>query len=130
MNQNKTILIVDDEEDVLVYLSTLFEDNGFRTITAQNGVEALEIAKQEKPGLITLDITMPEQSGIKTYRYLKNDPLLQAIPVIIVTAVGEPIKSVLNEFAAFPEPEGFISKPVDQKKLITLAEDLFSKTAR
>ncbi len=127
MNQSNKILVVDDEEDVLIYLSTLFEDHGFETITAVNGIEALEIAKKELPGLITLDITMPEQSGIKTYRYLKNDLQLQDIPVIIITAIGEPIKSVLNEFAAFPEPEGFIHKPIDKQELITMAEDLFIK---
>jgi len=84
MSGNKKILVVDDEQDVLFYLSTLFEDNGFDTITAENGIEALELAKSELPDLITLDITMPEQSGIKTYRYLKNDINLQNIPVIIV----------------------------------------------
>lgn len=119
-------MVVDDEQDVLIYLSTLFEDNGFDTITAENGIEALKLAKVEFPDLITLDITMPEQSGIKTYRYLKNDQNLQHIPVIIITAVGEPIKSVMNEFAAFPEPEAFLSKPVDQKILITTASELLS----
>ncbi len=126
MSDNKTVLVVDDEQDVVLYLSTLFEDNGFATITAENGIQALDKAKSELPDLITLDITMPEQSGIKTYRYLKNDLKLQHIPVIIITAVGEPIKSVMNEFAAFPEPEGFISKPVDQKGLINLANSLLT----
>ncbi len=126
MSERKKILVVDDEQDVLIYLSALFEDNGFDTITAENGIEALNMAKSEYPNLITLDITMPEQSGIKTYRYLKNDNLLRNIPVIIITAVGEPIKSVLNEFAAFPEPDGFISKPVDKKRLIDIANELLA----
>jgi len=126
MSGKKKILVVDDEQDVLLYLSTLFEDNGFETVTAENGIEALKVAEAELPDLITLDITMPEQSGIKTYRCLKNDIRLQHIPVIIITAVGEPIKSVMNEFAAFPEPEAFLSKPVDQKGLIETANELMS----
>lgn len=126
MNDQKKVLVVDDEQDVLIYLSTLFEDNGFSTITAENGILCLEKAKSELPDLITLDITMPEQSGIKTYRYLKHEPDLLHIPVIIITAVGEPIKSVLNEFAAFPEPEAFISKPIDQKELIEIAKRLLT----
>lgn len=126
MDQGKRVLIVDDEEDVLLYLSTLFEDHGFETLTALNGIEALEKARSESPGLITLDITMPEQSGIKTYRYLKSESALKSIPVIIITAIGDPIRSVLNEFAAFPEPDGIISKPIDKKQLITMAEDLVS----
>lgn len=126
MKQKQKILVVDDEQDVLVYLSTLFEDNGYETVTAENGIEALELSKTEHPDLITLDITMPEQSGIKTYRYLKNDPQLQDIPVIIITAIGDPIKSVLNEFAAFPEPEGFVSKPIDTEELISMADNILS----
>lgn len=110
----------------MTYLSALFEDNGFDTITAENGIVALTLAKSELPDLITLDITMPEQSGIKTYRYLRHDINLQNIPVIIITAVGDPIKSVMNEFAAFPAPEAFISKPVDQKGLIAIARNLLA----
>jgi len=126
MRAKKKILVVDDEQDVLTYLSALFEDNGFDTITAENGIVALTLAKSELPDLITLDITMPEQSGIKTYRYLRHDINLQNIPVIIITAVGDPIKSVMNEFAAFPAPEAFISKPVDQKGLIAIARNLLA----
>ncbi|MCP4757797.1 MAG: response regulator [Proteobacteria bacterium] len=126
MSRKRKILVVDDEQDILLYLSTLFEDNGFDTVTAENGIQALEQAKSEMPDLITLDITMPEQSGIKTYRHLKNDVKLRNIPVIIITAVGDPIKSVLNEFAEFPHPEGFINKPIDQKELISAASDILS----
>ncbi|MBU2513709.1 response regulator [bacterium] len=126
MSIRKKVLVVDDEQDVLIYLSTLFEDNGFEAVTASDGIRALQTAKSEIPDLITLDITMPEQSGIKTYQHLKNDDQLRTIPVIIITAVGESIKSVLNEFASFPKPEGFISKPVDQKSLIALAKNLLS----
>lgn len=126
MSVKKKILIVDDEPDVLAYLSALFEDNGFETVTAKNGIEALKLAKSELPDMITLDITMPEQSGIKTYRFLKNDFQLQVIPVIVITAVGEPIKSVLNEFAAFPEPEAFISKPIDKNELISTTKRILA----
>jgi two-component system, NtrC family, nitrogen regulation response regulator NtrX len=130
MTENRKILVVDDEQDVRLYLSILLEDHGFTVVTAENGIEALQLAPVELPDLITLDITMPEQSGIKTYRYLKNDLRLQPIPVIIVTAVGDPIRSVLNEFGAFPEPEGFISKPVDQGELIALVFRLVGETHR
>ncbi len=126
MSITKTILVVDDEQDVLIYLSTLFEDNGFDTVTAKDGIEALKVAKANLPDLITLDITMPEQSGIKTYRSLKNDEKLMHIPVIIITAIGDPIKSVMNEFAAFPEPEAFINKPVNRQVLIEVAQKLLA----
>ncbi len=120
----KKVLIVDDEADVLIYLETLLQDNGFETITASDGVQALKMAENEKPDLITLDITMPEQSGIQTYRYIKSDQQLRAIPVVIITAMGESIRHVLNKLAGFPEPEGFMSKPVVQTELVELISDL------
>ena len=120
----KKILIVDDEPDVLIYLETFLEDNGFDTLSANNGITALKMAKTEKPDLITLDITMPEQSGIKTYRYIKSDQDLRAIPVVIITAMGESIKHVLNRLVGFPEPEGFMSKPIVQDKLIEMISNL------
>ncbi len=126
MNANKRILVVDDEPDVLIYISTLFEDNGFDTVTAENGIVAFELAKSEKPDLITLDITMPEQSGIKTYRYLKDEPECRNIPIVIISAVGDPVKSVMNEFADCEKPEAFFSKPIDQKALIAKVTELVS----
>lgn len=127
MNALKKILVVDDEEDVLIYFTTLFEDNGFETISALNGNKALELAKFEKPDLITLDITMPEQSGIKTYHCLKNEADLRDIPVVIITAMGESINNIMGELNGLPPPEGFMSKPIDQKKLIEMASNLTAK---
>ncbi len=124
LDGQKKILIVDDEPDVLIYLETLLEDNGFSTLTANNGTTALEIAEKERPDLITLDITMPEQSGIKTYRYIKSNHNLRPIPVVIITAMGESIKHVLNRLSGFPEPEGFMSKPIVQDELVEMISNL------
>ncbi|NQU63169.1 MAG: response regulator [SAR324 cluster bacterium] len=118
------VLIVDDEEDVLVYLSALFEEHGFETITAVDGKNALIVAKAEKPHIITLDVTMPEQSGIKTYRILKNDDELKDIPVIFVTAIGDSADVIKEQLDGFPEPEGFIGKPIEHDRLIELARNL------
>jgi len=126
MNKKKTVLIVDDEEDVLVYLSTLFEDNGFETRIAENGVIALEIARSKKIDLITLDVTMPEQSGIKTYCHLKTEQTLKDIPVIFITAVGEPIENVMSKLSVFPKPESLMSKPIDRKALISVANEILA----
>lgn len=122
----KKVLIVDDEEDVLIYLSALFIEHGFETVTADGGKNALAVAKAEMPHLITLDITMPEQSGIRTYRILKNDDELKGIPVIFVTAIGDSIEVIIEQLEEYPEPEGFIGKPIDHGKLIQLARDLVS----
>jgi len=120
----KTILIVDDEVDILTFLSALFEDHGYQTIQAANGVEAIALAKSQKPDLITLDMTMPEQSGVKTLRELKGDPQMQKIPVIVVTGIGESMQTFMNKVSRFPQPEGFLTKPIDQAALLALVAKL------
>lgn len=127
MSEKKKILVVDDERDVLTYLTALLEDNGYETITAEDGKKGFDIAKAEKPDLITLDITMPDQSGVRTYRYYKEDDALKGIPVIIITAVGDSMRSFLKKLAGFPEPEGFMNKPIDEKELLEMISDLLAK---
>ena len=127
MSEKKKILIVDDEQDVLTYLTALFQDNGYETITAKDGIEGFDLAKTAKPDLITLDITMPDQSGVRTYRYYKGNGELKDIPVIIVTAIGDSMRSFLKKLAGFPEPEGFMNKPIDEKKLLKMVADLLNK---
>lgn len=126
----KKVLIVDDEQDVLVYFSTLFEDHGFQAVSAENGILALELAKSFKPDLITLDITMPEQSGITTYQYLKRDSDLQHIPVIIITAIGESISDVVHQLSDFPEEKICITKPIDIQELMDTASKLTSSDTK
>jgi len=127
MNEKKKILVVDDEPDVLVYLTTLFEDNGYETISAEDGEQCLEVAKSEKPDLITLDLIMPKQSGVRSYRYLKKDPDLKDIPVIIITAMGESMEDYLHKLKGFPDPDGFSNKPIDSKELIEMTAGILSK---
>ncbi len=81
----KVVLVVDDEEDIRNYLSMALEDAGFTVLTASDGFEALEIARKERPDLISLDLVMPKRSGAKFYQDLQRDPQLAKIPVILVT---------------------------------------------
>ena len=127
MSEKKKILVVEDEQDVLTYLTALFQDNGYDTVTAVDGVEAFERARTEKPDLISLDIAMPDQSGLRTYRQYKKDDELKDIPVIIITALGDSIRSFIKRLGGFPEPEGFMAKPIDKEKLLKMVADLLSK---
>ncbi len=116
----KRILIVEDEPHVAMYLETLLQDHGYETEIAANGREAWERARKKRPDLVSLDITMPEESGIRFYRRLKEDPDLADVPVIVVTAVTgyggdpEPFKNFLDTRRQVPPPEGFFSKPIDR----------------
>lgn len=126
MSEKKKILVVDDEPDMLDYLTTLFQDNGYETVSAGNGIQCLEMAKSEKPDLITLDFVMPEQSGVRAYRYLNKDPALKAIPVIIITGMDESMEDYLHKLKGFPDPEGFMNKPIEPEKLLKMIADIFS----
>lgn len=127
MGEEKKILVVEDEQDLLTFYSIFFKDNGYETVTAKDGLECMEKAKSEKPDLITLDITMPRQSGVKTFRQLKEDPELKAIPVIIITAVGDDMKGFLENRRQVPEPEGFMSKPIDRDELLKMIQKLIGE---
>ncbi|MEW5734989.1 MAG: response regulator [Thermodesulfobacteriota bacterium] len=127
MTPKKKILVVDDEKDVLSYLTALFEDAGYATLTAETGSQCMEKAKAEKPDLITLDITMPEQSGVRAYRKLREDAELAKIPVIIVTAIGEEMEMFLAKLKGFAKPDGFMNKPIVPDELIAMAKKVLSR---
>jgi len=114
----KKVLVIDDEEDVVTYLSTLLEDNGYTVITARDGEEALRKVRSERPDAVTLDITMPEKSGVRFYREVKEDDELKNIPVIIVTGVSNYFERFITSRKQVPPPEGYIQKPVDKQEML------------
>ena len=120
----KKILVIDDEPDIVTYLVTLLENNGFRTITASNGKEGLEKVKEGKPDLITLDISMPEKSGVKFFREIQADPDTSKIPVIIITGVSHGFENFIKTRKQVKPPDGFISKPIDKKDLLKQVRNL------
>lgn len=124
VEERKRVLIVDDEKDVVTYLKAWFEDHGFNTSTAEDGVEAMASISEDRPALITLDMSMPEKSGVRVYREIKEEPSFKDIPVIIITGIGEPMRSFLGRTRQVPEPDGFISKPIELNELATLVKQL------
>jgi CheY-like chemotaxis protein len=128
----KKILVLDDEPNVVAYLETLLQDNGYATVSAANGLEGMEKVWGEKPDLITLDISMPEESGIRFYRDLKEDPELAGIPVVIVTGVTgygykpEDFQKFISSRKQVPPPDGFVPKPIEREELLKRVNDLLS----
>lgn len=114
----KTILVIDDEPDTVTFLTALLEDNGYRVISAPDGEKGLEATRAERPDLISLDITMPQKSGVKFYRELKSDADLGSIPVVMVTGVADDFKQFISGRKQVPPPDGYISKPIDVKALL------------
>jgi DNA-binding response OmpR family regulator len=124
MENKKKILIIDDEEDVVTYLSAFFTDNGFDTISAINGKEGFEKAKSEKPDIITLDVSMPEESGVKALRDLQNNESTKNTPIIMVTGVSIDMKRFIETRRQVHPPEGYFEKPIDREALLKKIKEL------
>lgn len=124
METKKKILIIDDEEDVITYLSTFFTDNGFDTIYAMNGKDGFEKAIIEKPDIITLDVSMPEESGVKALRDLQSHETTKNTPIIMVTGVSTDMKRFIESRKQVHPPEGYFEKPIDREALLKKIKEL------
>ena len=110
------LVVVDDEPDQLEFLATVFEDNGATVFRASNGDEALEVARREKPDLLTLDLEMPGRNAGEVFEIMRTDPDLEAIKVCIVTGHPE-LRRLIYDRTVRP-PEGYLDKPVDERRLL------------
>jgi DNA-binding response OmpR family regulator len=124
MADAKKILIVDDEQHELVWLTAFFGDNGYDTVTAEDGEEGFQKAKSEGIDLITLDITMDKQSGVKMFRNLQKSPETEAIPVIMITGIAREFKSFIERTKQVENPAGYFDKPVDRDELLKKVKEL------
>lgn len=123
-DERKTVLVVDDEPDTCEYLTTVLEDNGYATVSAKDGNEALAMLEQNPPDLVTLDITMPEKSGVAVYRKLRSDDDLKNVPVIIITGISDDFEKFISTRRQVPPPDGYIHKPVDHAQLLQMVKTL------
>jgi len=121
-----TVLVVDDEMDIRIFLSTFFKANGFNPVMCRNGREGIEAARSHAPALIVLDVMMPEAGGARMYRTLKTDPDLSAIPVIMLSGVSERAFSHylkmlrIHEEDGIAPPAAYVEKPPDPERLLDL----------
>jgi len=123
----KTVLIVEDEMDMRIFISTLLETSGYTPVVTRDGKEGLIKAREVSPDLIILDVMMPGEGGVQMYRQLKTDQTLKAIPVIMLSAVAQKTFShYLNMVNArldcpIPRPEAYIEKPPEADDLLKMA---------
>jgi CheY-like chemotaxis protein len=122
-DERKTILIVEDDADTATYLSTLLEDAGYSTVAAEDGDEALEKVRSNRPDLISLDITMPKKSGVRFYRDMKESSEWKSIPIIIVTGVSSDFEKFISTRSHVAPPEGYLSKPIDREEMLSLVKE-------
>jgi len=119
----RRILVADDEPDFITFVSSILEDHGAIVIKAYDGDQAIELAKKEKPDLITLDISMPGKSGVEVFNYIKNDKDLKSTPICIIT--GNPdLRKLIYEHPV-SHPEGYLDKPITEEGLIINIRKIF-----
>jgi len=128
----KKILAVDDDPDIVIFVKTVLEENGYIPLIAKNGEAGLAMARKEKPALIILDVLMPKQSGIRMYREIKSDASLKDIPVVILSGIAKRTflrsQEALTEFGdeSVPEPEAYIEKPAEPEELAEVIKKFIS----
>lgn len=125
--EDMTILVVDDEPDVLTFLTMVLEDAGFAVMSATDGNEALERVKQKKPDFISLDLVMPNKSGIRFYHELRKHKEWSDIPVIIVTAhakdeLGSGDLNEILQGKTFSGNQVYLEKPVKPEDFVRMVK--------
>ena len=119
------ILIVDDEKDILEFLSYNLQKEGFEIFTASNGSTALKIAKKEVPNLIILDVMMPEMDGIETCEKIREIEALDSTLILFLTARSEEY----SELAGFSAgADDYVTKPIKPKLLISRVNALLRRS--
>ena len=130
MVKNKKILIVDDETDMIIFVSTVVETIGYKPIAAHDGSDAIKKAKKSTPDLIILDIMIPKiEDGIRTYFHFKSNIKLSGIPIIILSAIAE--KTFIHlirrlgaqEGRQISLPNAYMEKPPDAVELSRLIKN-------
>ena len=144
----KQVLIIDDDQNAVKFLSVVLSEHGYETVEAHDGNHGMQKIKQAKPDLIVLDVMMPKKSGFVLFRQLKKDEQYKDIPILMLTGVSgiveelearrddtfekpydtlrETLKAKIQEMReeGLIRPEMFVDKPVDPDSFIAKVEEL------
>ncbi|MFM1877113.1 MAG: hypothetical protein RL266_2850 [Bacteroidota bacterium] len=124
MKENSTILIVDDEEDILEFLEYNLKKEDFEVHTASSGRKAIDIAQKVSPDLIILDVMMPELDGIETCRELRELPGLKNTLIAFLTARNEDYSQIAGFDAG---ADDYINKPIKPRVLVSRIKALLRR---
>ena len=118
------ILLVDDEKDILEFLGYNLKKEGYLLSTARNGMDAIALARSEKPHLIILDVMMPKMDGIETCAIIRTIPDLSNTIIVFLTARGEDYSQIAGFDAG---ADDYITKPVKPKVLVSRIKALLRR---
>ncbi len=144
----KKVLVIDDNQNTVRYLSVVLSENGYEPSSACDGEDGLEKLKQFVPDLIVLDVMMPKKSGLTLFKILKKDERLKDVPVLMLTGVAgileeqeahkdetdeqpydslrEALKTAIRKMReeGLVKPEMFVDKPVDVESFVAKVQEL------
>lgn len=129
----KTVLVVDDEMDMRMFISTVFEINGYKVVSARDGVDGLKKARELKPDAIILDLMMPGEGGVQMYQRLKGHEGMRHIPVVMLSGVGRKtffhyLKMMnIRPDESIPEPEAYLEKPPSPELLLSTVKSILGE---
>lgn len=126
MENTKTILVADDESHILNVVSLKLRNAGFRVITAADGQEALELARQERPDLLITDYQMPRLTGLELCQQLKQDQQTCRIPAIMLTARGYHLEPQDTQASGILR---MLSKPFSPRHLLSTVNEVLTQAA-
>ena len=141
MAEKKELLIVDDAEENVLFISQILDDHGYRYRVARDGKEAMTKLREGTPDAVLLDIMMPRKGGVAVFKEMKQDPALAKIPVIVVTGstlvtgvdlntgreqpkdsegdeLARRVGANIRESLQGLEPDGVVEKPIDPQVLV------------
>src|SRR5512135_2021681 len=123
MSKSARILVVDDDPEIVMMLSTRLSKRGYKVSTAEDGNKAIELAKREKPDIVLLDVMMPGKSGWEVARALKHDPVTQHVKIVMVSAIGEKTNEIT---APIYGADAHVDKPFEFEKLEKVISSLLA----
>ena len=123
-NNNATILLVDDEPDILEFMKYNLKKEDYHVMTAANGKDAIQLAKKHVPDLILLDIMMPEMDGIETCKLIREIPALKETFIVFLTARSEDYSQIAGFDAG---ADDYVSKPIKPKLLLSRIKALLRR---
>lgn len=109
-----TVLIADDDLEILKMLSIRLNQRGYKVLQAVDGVQTLQTARQQRPDLVLLDVMMPGKNGWEVARDLRSDPQLEDIGIVMLTAIGEKVNEMTSPLYG---ADDFVDKPFDFSEL-------------
>lgn len=125
MSDQKLVLVVDDDPDLVEAVSMKLEAQNYRVSQAYDGQEAMDKINEEKPDIIILDVMMPRKNGWVVCDEIKNDDALKDITVILLTAVGDAVKTTnyTHHDGKTTLADDYLPKPIDLDELIKIVGD-------